>query len=175
MHSFRQLYSKSGPDDFYIQNANKYKNPHELIVQMIVSNFKFPLYTTFLDLGCGGGEVTMALQSIGYTRIKGLDPYTFDLYTCNTGIPAYPWSFQDVAYNFIDLGKYDVVIASFSLHLCPKNVLKLVCLNLALVAKQLIIISPHKNPVIHDDYGWILQDAYTIDRVHTRVYKSMYN
>ena len=175
MHSFRNLYSTHGPDDFYIQFANKYKNPHQTIIHQIVSNLKFSKNTSFLDLGCGGGEVTMALQSNGYTSIRGLDPYTYDLYQKNTGITACQFSFQDVANGCLLSSIYDIVVASFSLHLCPNHYLKLVCINLALVAKYFIIISPHKNPIILDDYGWNLQDSYTINRVHTRIYKSSYN
>lgn len=173
MHSFRKLYSIGGSDDFYTRHANEYKNPHQAIITKITSSLKFPLDTKFLDLGCGGGEVTMTLQSMGYTNIYGMDPYTSSLYEKNTGIIALQNSFQDVANNCLQDEQYDVVIASFSLHLCPSQYLKLTCINLALVSKYLVIISPHKNPVILDDYGWILKKSYTIDRVHTRVFKSI--
>lgn len=170
--SFRHLYSINGSDDFYTNIKYNYKNPHEYIIHDIISNFKFKYDTTFLDLGCGGGEVTRALQSRGYKYIDGLDPYTFDLYYKNTGIKALQYSFQDIAYSkLVELDNYNVVIASFSLHLCPEHLLNLVCLNLALKSKWLIILSPHKNPVLNEHY-WTLIKKYIVKRVHVRIYKS---
>ena len=173
MYNFRKLY-KSGWDKFYKENGNVYKNPHTHIIQQIVVNFKLKPNTRILDLGCGGGEVTLALQSNGCKNIHGLDPYTYKLYKNNTGITAFTYSFQDIAYSCAELSEYDVIIASFSLHLCPINLLKLTCLNLALKSRWLVIISPHKNPNIQNDFGWDLKTSFITDRVHVRVYKSQF-
>lgn len=174
MYNFRKLYNSSGggSDKFYKENGNVYKNPHTKVVQQIITNLNFKSDINILDLGCGGGEVTIALQSKGLNCIHGADPYTYKLYKENTGITAFTYSFQDIAYNCVELPKYDVIIASFSLHLCPINLLKLTCLNLALNSKWLIIISPHKNPIIQNDFGWNLKTNYKINRVHVRIYKS---
>jgi len=59
--------------------------------------------------------------------------------------------------------------------LCPINLLELTCLNLALNSKWLIIISPHKNPIIQNDFGWNLKTNYKIDRVHVRIYKQNFD
>jgi hypothetical protein len=113
---------------------------------------------------------------MGCKNVVGLDPYTTKLYKKNCTFPILAYSFQDVAYNKIQLDKYDVVIASFSLHLCPSNDLKLLCINLALSCKWLVIISPHKNPIITipKEYGFTLLHVSTIDRIHVRIYTSMY-
>lgn len=141
MYNFRQLY-KSGCDTFYQKFGNSYSNPHTSIINKIIHCFVFDTPDIkILDLGCGGGEVTLALQSKGS----------------------------------IELENYDVIIASFSLHLCPAHLLKLTCIQLSLKSNWLNIISPHKNPIIKDDYGWKLYNQFIIDRVHTRIYKSEFS
>lgn len=175
MYNFRQLY-KSGCDTFYKKFGNSYSNPHASVINKIIRRFVFDTPDVkILDLGCGGGEVTLALQSQGYRCIHGLDPYTYKLYKTNTDIDAFTYSFQDIGCGSIELEPYDIIIASFSLHLCPTHLLKLTCIQLALKSNWLIIISPHKNPVIKDDYGWKLYKQFIIDRVHTRIYKTEFS
>ncbi len=173
---FRQLYNNSGNSDlYYINHGNSYSNPHqnsiEKIVKDVVTTF-FTIQHSYLDLGCGGGQVSMALNSIGCKNVVGLDPYTTSLYKKNCPFPILAHSFQDVAYNKIQLDNCDVVIASFSLHLCPLHDLKLLCINLALVCQWLVIISPHKNPILTDDCGFKLVEFFKSDRIHVRIYKS---
>lgn len=176
MTSFRQLYTSSGNSDlYYINNGNSYSNPHEASIQKIVKNLVQKFFTiqySYLDLGCGGGQVSKALDSIGCKNVVGLDPYTTSLYKKNCSYHILAHSFQDVAYNKIQLDACDVVIASFSLHLCPTNDLKLLCINLALVCKWLVIISPHKNPVLTEDCKFKLVEIFKTDRIHVRIYKS---
>jgi len=75
MYNFRKLYnSGGGSDKFYKENGNVYKNPHTNIIQQIITNLNFKPETKILDLGCGGGEVTIALQSKGLNCIHGADP-----------------------------------------------------------------------------------------------------
>jgi 2-polyprenyl-3-methyl-5-hydroxy-6-metoxy-1,4-benzoquinol methylase len=165
---FRQLYNKSGVDEFYKTIGHDYSNPHLDDITTIIKSFNLQ-GARILDLACGGGEVTRVCQSIGCVDITGMDPYTGDLYYKNTGIKALPYSFQDVAYNNVLQDKqFDIVICSFALHLCPQHVLKLTCLSLAQHCKVLVVISPHKKPYIGHDYGWTLVKQYKHNRIHVR-------
>jgi SAM-dependent methyltransferase len=175
---FRQLYNNSGNSDlYYINHGNSYSNPHQNIIEKIVKNIVTTFFTiqhSYLDLGCGGGQVSIALESIGCKNVVGLDPYTTSLYKKNCPFPILAHSFQDVAYNKIQLDNCDVVIASFSLHLCRQHDLKLLCINLALVCKWLVIISPHKNPILTDDCKFTLFKSFKSERIHVRIYKSLF-
>lgn len=55
----------------------------QILTQVLLTKLYIVLYSTLqikiLDLGCSGGEITLALQSRGY-NIHGLDPYTYVLY-----------------------------------------------------------------------------------------------
>lgn len=167
--SFRKNY-KCGVDTYYKVHGNSYTNPHTNIINDIVKSLSIDKNSKILDLACGGGEVTMALQSIGCTNIQGIDPYTHDLYHKNTRLVAKSCTFEDIACkNVLEGCNYDVIICSFAMHLCPKEYLSLLCLNLALVSKMLVVISPHKQPVVPTQY-WTLVNQYTRERVHVRLF-----
>jgi SAM-dependent methyltransferase len=148
--SVREGYDTLGVHKYYLANANDYSNPHfEQIKQLIEQNHtKFSL-NSVLDLGSGSGEVTLILQSLGYKNIEGLDPYTFKLYTKNTGFACSKLSFEDLVKGKLKKS-YDCIISSFAMHLCDEVILGGLTFQLFQLTQHLIIITPHKRPVLEN-------------------------
>lgn len=46
------------------------------------------------------------------------------------------------------------------------------CQKLAQISKKLLIISPHKFPVMKETFGWKEVENTVMDRIHLRVYTS---
>lgn len=46
------------------------------------------------------------------------------------------------------------------------------CSKLSEMAEFLIIISPHKLPVMKESYGWEQVEDSVLDKIHFRVFKS---
>jgi SAM-dependent methyltransferase len=147
MNKIRPLYDEHGVDAYYRDHAETYANPHEVQIRDLVSRHAH-LWAGYrvLDLGAGGGEVTSALQAAGITDCVGCDPYTFDLYEQKTGARCLRLGFMDIIKGG-ELGQpYDLIIASFSMHLCPQKDLYSLCEALFRVAPMIVIITPHKRP-----------------------------
>lgn len=167
MNGFRKNY-QGGVDTYYSAHAGDYVNPHANTVTGIVRDLN--LRGKILDLCCGSGEVTMALDS-QVCQVVGVDPYTHALYAQRTGNTAVlQLSFADIAFHgaLKDL-EFDVIVCSFALHLCPRDTLFLLLYALSQTSPHLIIISPHKHPHIDSPY-WTLLTSNVRDRVHTRIY-----
>lgn len=167
MKGFRSNY-RGGVDTYYNAHARNYVNPHENIVRQIVCDLN--LRGKILDLCCGSGEVSMALDS-RVCQVVGTDPYTHNLYAQRTGNTAVlPLSFADIAFHgALNESEFDVIVCSFALHLCPRDALSLLLYALSQASPRLIIISPHKRPHI-DSPHWSLSTSDVRDRVHTRIY-----
>jgi len=73
----------------------------------------------------------------------------------------------------MDEDRYDVIIISYALHLVKESMLHSFCHKLASLAKRLIIISPHKFPVMKETFGWKEIENSVMDRIHFRVYDSL--
>ena len=146
MKSIRPLYDEHGVDGYYRDHAAAYENPHFPEIKTLLECNLHRLDTRHaLDFGCGGGEVTRVLQSVGASRVTGCDPYTFDLYTQQTACPCLQLSFKDVIKTGLP-GRYSVIISSFALHLCPAKDLFLLTWNLLQAAPLLVVLTPHKRP-----------------------------
>ena len=103
--------------------------------------------------------------------LDAIDPYTYEAYEAAMGgRPCQRLSFVDIAATGLSRHDYDVVICSFALHLAPPSVLYAVCVQLALSARYLIILTPHKRPVVEEYMGWTLQHEMVQDKVRRRVY-----
>ena len=76
------------------------------------------------------------------------------------GRPARKWSFADVAAGVLDEeSAYDLVVASFALHLVQPSYLHTTLAALARSARFLVIVTPHKRPVVDKSTGW--REAYS--------------
>lgn len=162
-----------GVAEFYKENSSTYENPHELIIhshlnQLIKS--KDISQGKILDLCCGTGQVTNLLKSKGFRQITGIDPYTNVEYQKRTNCRAYNFDFRYIAQKGLP-EKYDTIICSFALHLCPESLLPQVLWSLSQSCKKLIIISPNKKP----DIKVFFEEIKVIkeQRVFSKVYKAL--
>lgn len=71
--------------------------------------------------------------------------------------------------------KYDTIIYCFALHLLEESKLPIFLYKLTQISNQLLIISPHKKPIIKNEWGWLIQDETIIDKVRIRLYKNIFS
>jgi SAM-dependent methyltransferase len=165
--SIRNQYAELGVRAFYEREGARYRNPHEGEAAKVLAHFAPQLDLGHpLDIACGSGEMTLALRRLGAGRVTGLDPYTASAYLGRTGQEALPLLFEDIARGALPDNKYTLGVCSFALHLVDDSYLPSVCLELAEVMPDLVVISPNKKPELRKDWGWELLDRVTIERVH---------
>lgn len=100
----RNEYAKMGMDQYYQLHNRNYRNPHEEIIKklIIIAQENGSVGNKVLDLCCGTGEVTMALDNC---EVIGVDPYTKDAYYNRTGRQPIPLTFKDIARGYL-IGHY---------------------------------------------------------------------
>lgn len=91
-------------------------------------------------MGCSAGS------------IDACDPYTGEAFQRRTGTPAEAHSFEDVASGALCGRDYTLVVCSFAMHLLDESWLPALCSQLAQVADQMLILTPHKVPRIVTPY-----------------------
>lgn len=173
--SIRKHYVDEGVEGYYQQHGSTYHNPHEEAVQGALRSSLAvwqPDLSNVLDLACGSGEVTRVLQSMGHTRITGIDPYTYDAYQQQTGLTARRLTFSQITEGVLSDEHYSLIICSYALHLAEGSRLPTVCYQLALIADHLLILTPHKRPDIRSAWGWSLLKEQVVQRVRCRLYRS---
>ena len=173
MVSVRKAYEDLGAETYYREQGENYRNPHEpVLVSCLhdaVSKWELNL-DHVLDLACGSGEVTLALQKNG-ANITGNDPFTFAAFEKRTGKPALRFTFRDIAGGALHGEKYTLIVCSFALHLAEASVLPVLCQQLAAISDTLVVLTPHKRPDLKTAWGWELQDEFLHERVRTRLYR----
>lgn len=125
----------------------------------------------FLDLACGSGEVSNALVAAGVPleQVLACDPFTQAGYEARLGHRPRSWSFRDIALRAIDEFTVDVVVCSYALHLCEQSWLPEVCRVLSERSRALVVITPHKRPILGDDWGWALRSEHRDAELRVRV------
>ena len=170
-----------GAAGWYAENGSTYRNPHEDAVVAMVARAVRTSPDSFatgrvLDLACGSGEVTLALRSAGVdpTRIDAADPFTGAAYFARTGTISAGWSFAEIAQGALAGRRWSIVVCSYGLHLCEPSWLAPVCVALAGTADGLVVITPHKRPMVDTAWGWTLVDEHRDPawRVRMRSYAS---
>jgi hypothetical protein len=209
--SVRGAYDSLGAAGFYSEHGAKYSNPHETVMAETLS-MSLDVWEVagllgampkerpwrVLDLACGGGEGTLALEAWLKQRadrdggnraavacnVEACDPYTAVRYEERTGRRAHPWSFEQIAGGILDEAQpYDLIVASFCLHLLEPSYLHTTLAALARSSRFLLVATPHKRPVIEQATGWAFaapeiahHDAFdsgsTRHRVRVRLYTS---
>jgi SAM-dependent methyltransferase len=169
--SIRSKYVELGVDDYYKSNKSEYKNPHSdrVIKSLDYVTDKIDI-GYFLDLACGDGIVTEHLKSKGLTKFMGSDPHFYEIYEQKFGVECDDSTFQDIA----NLGlneKFDTIICSYALHLCPTSYFNNLLYQLATSCQNFVVISPSKFPIIGEDYFELINNKI-IDRTHIRIFKS---
>lgn len=164
----RNEYANIGVEKYYEIHNSDYRNPHEYVIKRLIhfAEESGLIGYEVLDLCCGSGEVTCALQNC---KVTGVDPYTSAAYYNRTGQKAIPLAFMDIAKGKLS-GNFDSILCSFALHLCPVSLLPMVLWNLGNVSSTLIVISPHKRPDCDKVSGWVLVEEELIDRVRMKIY-----
>jgi SAM-dependent methyltransferase len=159
---------------YYARFGAGYRNPHERAVRAALraaaARWSLPLGRV-LDLACGSGEATLALQELGAGQIDGIDPYTYAAYAARTGRPAERHSFEQIAAGALAGRHYDTIVCSYALHLVEPSRLPALALQLSLIAAHLVVLTPHKRPAIQPAWGWSLADELVLDRVRARHYR----
>ena len=173
--SVRGEYEKHGADNYYRRFGRDYRNPHEPIVResIRVATETWPLdLAHVLDLAAGSGEATLALTALGAGRVDATDPYTHEAYESRVGSPPQRLSFEDIAAGALAGRTYSLIVCSFALHLCESSRLPAVAYQLSLVAPDLLVLTPHKRPVLPSEWGWTLTGERVVERVRSRWYRS---
>jgi SAM-dependent methyltransferase len=173
--SIRSEYQSRGVRGFYAEAGADYRNPHEpqlrRCIEAAVRTWR-PDLGRVLDLAAGSGEATLALRELGAARVEGVDPYTAAAYLARTAQPAECLTFEDVAAGALAGRRYSLVVCSFALHLCEPSRLPAVAQQLSLVGEALLILTPHKRPLIKAQWGWQLLGERVVERVRARSYRS---
>ncbi|MBI1324606.1 methyltransferase domain-containing protein [bacterium] len=171
----RPGYDILGPAGYYAAHAADYANPHEPIVRRLVEAWidRHSLATEarILDLACGSGEISIVFRSRGFGNVTGVDPFTGPAYLRRTGQEALPHDFVAISQGSLDSLVFDAVFCSFALHLADAGMLPQICLRLAQISPQLVVLTPHKRPEIKPAWGWRLIDEVMEDRVRLRHYE----
>jgi len=164
-----------GVQAFYERTGSRYRNPHEPAVREALHQSLVrwqPDLNNVLDLACGSGEATLALRQTGCTNITGMDPYTGSAYFERTGQNAEALTFEQISTGLISDRRYSLIVCSFALHLVAESRLPLVAYQLSLIAPALLILTPHKRPILRAEWGWQIVDELIVDRVRARFYRS---
>jgi hypothetical protein len=172
--SIRAHYERRGVRSFYTESGAGYRNPHEPQLRRCIARaveLWSPDLSLVLDLAAGSGEVTLALRGLGAARVEGIDPFTADAYLARTGQPAERLTFEDVAAGALAGRQYSLVACSFALHLVERSRLPVVCEQLAQISEALLVLTPHKRPVIRREWGWELRGEHVVERVRARMYR----
>jgi SAM-dependent methyltransferase len=172
--SIRGAYETHGVGEYYRLHGSRYRNPHEPELRAVLQE-ALPFWSLdlsrVLDLACGSGEATLILRDLGAKDVHGADPMTGDAYLARTGSVAERFGFEDVAAGALEGRAYSLVVCSFALHLCEPSRLPVVLHQLAMTSPDLVVVTPHKRPMIHERWGWRLQGEFMRDRVRARWYR----
>ncbi len=175
LRPIRQEYEQHGVQGFYEQFGNAYRNPHETAIRTVLraglARWQVDL-SRVLDLACGSGEVTLALQELGCTAIDGIDPYTVEAYRARTGRTAEVLTFEQIAGGALEGRRYSLIVCSFALHLLAESRLPVLAYRLSHLAPALIIITPHKRPRLRESWGWRMEEEIVEARVRARLYRA---
>jgi SAM-dependent methyltransferase len=170
----RLQYENLGVQGFYQTHGDTYRNPHEKQIHGLLEQFA-PLLdlSNSLDLACGSGEITIKLLELG-ASIQGIDPFTATAYFKRTGLRAENLSFEQIANGVLENRRYSSIICSFAMHLVAASRLPLLIYQLANISPHLLILSPHKRPVLKPEWGYWLETTKNFERVKGKLYRSAF-
>lgn len=173
--ALRQLYEQHGAREYYEQFGAEYSNPHEPVIREALREAAErwrPDLSRVLDLACGSGEATLALEALGATEIGGVDPFTQEAYLARTGRVAEGQSFEQIASGALAGRRYSLIVCSFAMHLVEVSWLPALLAQLGMISDRLLILTPHKRPEIRQEWGWRMEDEFILERVRVRLYRA---
>ena len=165
---FGQAYAKQGIQEFYKSIGNEYFNPHENDIKTLIKSIA-DTSKSYLDLGCGSGVVSSALLEKNCVEIVGCDPFLSDVYQKRLNLPCLTYTFEDIAQGKV-LKQFDTLICCYAMHLVPESYLPNLLYQLSLISSELIILSPHKRPVI--EHFWTLSSEVTLNKTKMKIYQT---
>ncbi len=170
----RPQYENLGVEGYYQTHGETYRNPHEKQIHVLLEQFA-PLLdlSNTLDLACGSGEVTLKLLEFGAV-MSGIDPFTASAYFKRTGLEAEDLSFEAIADGVLENRSYSLIVCSFAMHLFSVSRLPLLIYQLSNISPQLLILSPHKRPILKPEWGYVVKTAINHERVKGKLYKSAF-
>eukprot|EP01135_Chromosphaera_perkinsii_P003962 Nk52_evm5s265 gene=Nk52_evmTU5s265 len=175
--SIRKKYEDLGVEAYYKREGANYSNPHEdrvsKLLRTVWNEWHLPKENV-LDLAAGNGEVTCALQTLGIQGVEGCDPFTYEAYERRIGKKCLNNSFEDIMGGCFEESCFDIIVCSYALHLAPESKLPVLAMNLAMCSKRLLILTPHKRPVLKEIWGWKLESEKKIDRTRAMLYVSLF-
>lgn len=68
---------------------------------------------------------------------------------------------------------FDLCVCSFALHLCDPSCLFITLYQLSCRCSWLAVLAPHKQPTVREEHGWAAVQAWRVERVHVRLYRSL--
>jgi SAM-dependent methyltransferase len=173
--SIRAEYERHGVAGYYQQFGAAYRNPHEQAVrralQAAVLAWDLDLGRV-LDLACGSGEATLALRELGTGQVEGVDPFSGAAYQARTGSPAEALTFEAIAAGGLEGRRFSLIVCSYALHLLAPSRLPRLAYQLSRLAPALLVLTPHKRPVLRAEWGWQLAGELRVERVRLRRYHS---
>jgi SAM-dependent methyltransferase len=174
--AIRTQYQRLGVEVFYRDGGADYRNPHEpqlaTALRRACALWRLDLSRRVLDLAAGSGEATLVLRELGATQVDGIDPFTFAAYERRTGQPAERFTFQQIAAGALAGRDYGLIVCSFAMHLCEPSRLPALATQLAMIGDSLLVLTPHKRPVLQRALGWGLTGELLEQRVRCRCYRS---
>lgn len=190
--SMSDEYNRLGVNEYYTLHAEDYRNVHfpeiisavDTLMQHVMSVGEYGRELRVLDLACGSGEATLAIESWMASNpavrprtltLDAADPYTGPAFKHRTGRSAEEFSFEDVAAGYLSerSREYDLCICSFAMHLLQeKSHLWRTLSALATSCELLAILSPHKKPEVAPNTGWQLETEVVVQRVRVRLFQS---
>src|SRR5215217_6986872 len=133
--AIRAAYERYGVQGYYARFGATYRNPHEYAIRSAlhaaVARWRIPL-DRVLDLACGSGEATLAIEELGANTVDGVDPYTYAAYAERTGRAAERLTFEQIAAGALAGRRYDTIVCSFALHLVEPSWLPALALQISL-------------------------------------------
>lgn len=143
-------YKIHGVEKYYLENSEKYYNPHQPRIETIFIKYIKDIISrndTILDIACGDGLISRLVHHHNQNyNIEGCDPY-FDNKFCSMKL-----SFEDIALGkLIKLEKhYNLAICCYAYHLIKDEWEYDFLTNLAYNVSKFIIITPSKKiSIIH--------------------------
>ncbi len=173
-YSIRDKYQSYGVKNFYQYHSKDYNNPHENLIKesinYIYNNWDIN-FDSVLDLAAGNGVITKCLNDLGFHNIDAVDPYMNKEYEKNIKKKCDKISFDDIMKGSLSDRKYSTIICSFALHLVEVSKLPHLLYSLSNISNDLLILSPHKKPIIKEDWFWKLKNEMVLNKVRSRLYE----
>lgn len=152
--AIRNQYAKKGVTAYYQEEGAHYQNPHFTQIRTLLLKNQHRIdYTRVLDFCCGSGEVSQVLAELGFNNTQASDPFTLAAYQQHFAKECWPHSFNDVIRGKMIGHRFSSIICSFAMHLCPKKQLYPLVFKLFQCTSQIVIITPHKRPVLENLAG----------------------